>query len=290
MTRLLRPYLYVLPCLIVLALFTYWPILYSVWLSLHKFNILSGASTFVGTHNFSALLTSPDFQNSVRVTFLFTLLTVPLRLVLALGLAQVLRDESRLTRIMRGAYFLPYVTSSVAIGVVWSWIFNTDMGMVNLVIGFLGMPHLPWFQDSNLALVALSVVANWQQLGYDALLYVAALNAIPEEYYEAARLDGAAAWQRFTNLTLPLVAPTTLFLLVVSVVNTFQIFSLVNVMTEGGPANGTNVLMNHLYYLSFILFDVSRGSALAVILFIGLLAITLIQFLLARGRVNYDLG
>src|SRR5690606_5476367 len=158
---------------------------------------------------------------------------------------------------------LPYVTSSVAISVIWSWMFNTDIGIINAVIMALGFPRIPWFQDTDLALLAVGIVAIWKQLGYDVLLFIAGLNAIPEDYYEAARIERAGRWQRFKAITFPLVAPTTLFLLIVSVIDSFQIFTLVNVMTRGGPANGTDVLMNFLYYLSFTLFDISSGSALA---------------------------
>jgi multiple sugar transport system permease protein/sn-glycerol 3-phosphate transport system permease protein len=223
------------------------------------------------------------------VSFLLMLASVPPRLILALALAHLLRENHWLARTMRGMYFLPYVTSWVAISVIWSWMFNTDIGIINAVVMALGFPRIPWLQDTSLALIAISIVAIWKQLGYDILLFIAGLNTIPEDYYEAARIDRAGRWQRFWDITFPLVAPTTLFLLVVSVIDSFQIFTLVNVMTNGGPANGTDVLMNFLYYLSFILFDISSGSALAVLLFLGLVGITLAKLAFAKDRVNYDL-
>lgn len=288
--RAVKPYLYLAPCLGVLALFTYWPIVSSFWLSVHQTNLLSGRSRFVGLDNYSQLLSSADFHNALTVTFLFVLISVPPRLILALGLAHVLRAPGPLARFMRGAYFLPYVTSSVAISVVWSWMFMTDTGFINLALGAIGLGRPPWLQDPELALAAIAIVAIWKQLGYDTLLYVAGLNAIPDSYYEAARMDGAGRTRQFFDLTLPLVAPTTLFLLIVSVIDSFQVFTLVNIMTRGGPANGTDVLMNHLYYLSFVLFDVSKGSALAAMLFVALVVIAGAKLAFAQRRVTYEMG
>lgn len=288
--RALKPYGYILPCLAILGLFVYWPILYSAWLSLHQTNLLSGRSRYVGLDNYGQLLGNAGFQHSVWLTFLLMVYSVPGRLVLALALAHVLRAGTPLARLMRGAYFLPYVTSSVAISVVWSWMFNTDMGFINLVLETLHLGRPPWLQDPDLALGAIAIVAVWKQLGYDTLLFIAALNAIPEDFYEAARMDGARRWRQFRDLTLPLVAPTTLFLLIVSIIDSFQIFTLVNVITRGGPANGTDLLMNHLYYLSFILFDVSKGSAVAVMLFVALMVVTLAKLAYAKRRVTYEIG
>ena len=288
--KALGPYLYVAPVAGFLLLFTYWPILFSFILSFFRADLLSGQMTFVGIANYSGLLRDPSSHNALRITVLFTLMTVPLRLALALALAHVLRNESRFVRSLRGVYFLPYVTSSVAISVIWSWMFNTDMGVVNAALTTLGAGRVPWLQDPTAALWAIAIVAIWKQLGYDILLYVAGLNAIPQEYYEAARIDGSSSWRIFTTITWPLVAPTTLFLLIVSVIDSFQVFTIVNVMTLGGPAEGTNVLMNHLYYLSFILFDISQGSALAVILFLILAVVTAIKLAATGRRVAYDLS
>lgn len=288
--KTLRPYLFLLPCLGCLGLFIYWPIVYSAWLSIHQTNLLNGRSRFVGLDNYAELLTSPQFHHSLWVTFLLMLVSVPPRLVLALALAHLLRQSTVLARLLRGAYFLPYVTSSVAISVIWSWMFNTDIGFINMTLGLFGVGRIPWLQDVDLALLAVGIVAIWKQLGYDTLLFIAGLNAIPNDYYEAARLDRANRWRLFKDITFPLVAPTTLFLLIVSVIDSFQIFTVVNVMTRGGPANGTDVLMNFLYYLSFTLFDISTGSALAILLFLGLIAITLAKLAFARDRVNYDLS
>jgi ABC-type sugar transport system permease subunit len=285
----IRPYVYLLPCLGLLGLFVYWPIIYSAWLSLNQTNILNGRSTFVGLNNYQTLVSNPHFHHSLRVTVLLMLASVPLRLLLALLIAHLLREQHGFARLLRGAYFLPYVTSSVAIAVVWSWIFNTDIGFLNAALQVLGLPRLDWLQEPGLALVAVAIVSMWKQIGYDILLFIAGLNAIPEEYYEAARIDGANRFKRFWDVTLPLVAPTTLFLFIVSIIESFQIFTIVDVMTGGGPANGTNVLMNYLYYLSFILFDISTGSALAVLLFLGLVGITLINLAVAKSRVTYDL-
>lgn len=290
LARRLAPYLYVLPAIVLIVLFTYWPIAFSAWLSVHRTNLLSGRSRYVGLDNFETLATDPSFQQSLWVTVLFTLYSVPVRLLLALLLAHVLKGDGKGVRFVRGAYFLPYVTSSVAISVIFSWMFNTDLGIVNVAIEALGGPRVPWLQTGETALAAIAIVAIWKQLGYDVILYVAALNAIPRSLYESAMMDGAGRVRRLLDVTLPLVAPTTLFLLLVSVIQSLQVYTLVNVMTQGGPARSTNVLMHHLYYLSFVLFDVSTGSAVAMMMFVALIALAILQFRQGRDRVVHELG
>jgi multiple sugar transport system permease protein/sn-glycerol 3-phosphate transport system permease protein len=290
LARRLAPYAYVFPAVLLLVLFTYWPIAFSAFLSVNKTNLLSGRSAFVGLDNFETLLGDPTFLSSLRVTLLFTLYSVPARLVLALLIAHVVRGDRVFGRILRGAYFLPYVTSSVAISVIFSWMFNTDLGVVNNIVEALGGPRIPWLQQGQWALVAIAIVAVWKQLGYDVILYVAALNAIPGSFYEAAAMDGATARRRFFDITIPLVAPTTLFLLLVSVIQSLQVYTLVNIITQGGPAGATNVLMHQLYYLSFVLFDVSSGSAVAMLMFVILIGLAVLQFRIGRDKVVHELG
>jgi len=283
----LAAYLYILPALFFLALFLLWPTLYSLVLSVQRWDFLSPNRPFVGLENYRALLTSSEFSNSLRVTLLYVAASVPLRISLALLLAHLVLKETRLNRLLRGVYFLPVVSSSVAISLVWRYLFNTDAGLVNAAVTALGGQKVPWLLDPQAALWAVIVVSVWQSLGYDVLLFIAGLQAIPEEYREAARLDGASPWRVFRHVTWPLLSPTTFFILVISVIGSFQVFSIVNVMTGGGPANGTDVLVNLLYRRAFVYFDIGRASALAVVLLFILLALTFLQFRLAGRRVHY---
>lgn len=288
MLRRLTPYLFALPLLGFIAVFTYVPILSSVNLSFREWDFLSPTKPWVGLDNYRLLLDSREFWNALRVSAVFTVISVPIRLGLALLIATRLMQETGVSRIMRGALFLPSVTSTVAIGVVFSWVFSTDWGMMNGLLQLFGLGKVPWMQDPQLALGVLIFVNTWKQLGYDIIIYLAGLQAIPTELYDAASVDGGRRFHVFRRITVPLVMPTTYFLLVVSVIDAFQVFTIVDVMTKGGPAGATDMLVNMLYRVGFTLFDIGVGSALAVLLFIILIALALIKSRVIGRRVHYE--
>lgn len=285
--RKLSPYLFVFPCLLLIGVFTYWPVLSSFYYSFHTWNFLSTDMPFVGWENYRELLSGQEFRNSLYVTIAFVVISVPLRLGLALLIANFLVKETVLVRFLRGAYFLPSVTSTVAISVIWSWIFATDFGLVNNILSVFGVDKITWLQSPMLALWVIVIVNLWKQLGYDIVIYVAGLQAIPNDLYEAAQVDGGRRWHVFRRVTFPLVMPTTYFLLIISVVESFQIFTIVNIMTNGGPAFATDMLVNLLYRTGFVLFDIGQGSALAVILFLVLLVLAVIKSRLIGKKVHY---
>ncbi|MFK0383577.1 carbohydrate ABC transporter permease [Agrobacterium sp. NPDC090273] len=288
MLRKLTPYLFVAPLMISIAVFTYIPILTSLNLSVREWNFLSPDMPFVGLRNYEQLLSSREVWNSLWVTTVFAVLSVPLRLGLALLIAGYLVMETVHSRLLRGALFLPSVTSTVSIAVVFSWVFSTDYGMVNAILGTLGLGKVQWLQDPYLALWVLIFVNTWKQLGYDIVIYIAGLQAIPRELYDAAAVDGGRRMHVFRRVTLPLVMPTTYFLLVISVIEAFQVFTIVNVMTRGGPAGATDMLVNRLYEIGFVLFDIGRGSALAVLLFILLVALAILKSRIIGRKVHYE--
>ncbi|RVV97660.1 sugar ABC transporter permease [Mesobaculum littorinae] len=286
--RRATPYLLVLPLLAFIATFTYLPIAMSVNLSFREWDFLSPDKPFVGFENYRLLLTSHQFWNSLQVTAVFALVSVPLRLVLALAIASYLVRETLPARVLRGALFLPAVTSTVAIGVVFSWVFATDQGLVNGLFQLLGLPKVTWMQDPQLALWVLILVNTWKQLGYDIIIYIAGLQAVPGELYDAASVDGGRRFHVFRRVTVPLVMPTTYFLLVISVIDAFQVFTIVDVMTRGGPAGATDMLVNMLYRVGFTLFDIGTGSALAVLLFILLITLAVVKARVIGRKVHYD--
>lgn len=288
MLRKLTPYLFVAPLMISIAVFTYIPILTSLNLSVRAWNFLSPDMPFVGLRNYEQLLSSREVWNSLWVTTVFAVLSVPLGLGLALLIAGYLVRETVHSRLLRGALFLPSVTSTVSIAVVFSWVFSTDYGMVNAILGTLGLGKVQWLQDPYLALWVLIFVNTWKQLGYDIVIYIAGLQAIPRELYDAAAVDGGRRMHVFRRVTLPLVMPTTYFLLVISVIEAFQVFTIVNVMTRGGPAGATDMLVNRLYEIGFVLFDIGRGSALAVLLFILLVALAILKSRIIGRKVHYE--
>jgi multiple sugar transport system permease protein/sn-glycerol 3-phosphate transport system permease protein len=243
---------------------------------------------FVGFENYRLLLESRDFWNSLQVTALFALFSVPLRLALALMVASYLVRETLPSRLLRGALFLPSVTSTVSIAVVFSWVFATDYGMVNAALTSLGLGKVQWLQDPQLALWVLIFVNTWKQLGYDIVIYIAGLQAVPPAHTPAPAAAAARRFHVFRRVTVPLVMPTTYFLLVISVIEAFQVFTIVNIMTHGGPAGATDMLVNLLYRVGFTLFDIGRGSALAVLLFVFLIVLALVKSLVIGRRVHYE--
>lgn len=288
MLRKLTPYLFVAPLMIFIALFTYIPIFASLNLSFREWNFLSPDMPFVGFRNYEQLLASRDLWNSLWVTTLFAVLSVPLRLGLALVIAAYLVRETMHVRLLRGALFLPSVTSTVSIAVVFSWVFSTDYGMVNALLGTFGLGKVQWLQNPHLSLWVLIFVNTWKQIGYDIVIYIAGLQAIPRELYDAAAVDGGKRLHVFRRITMPLVMPTTYFLLVISVIEAFQVFTIVNVMTHGGPAGATDMLVNLLYEIGFVLFDIGRGSALAVLLFILLVGLAILKSRIIGRKVHYE--
>ncbi len=288
MLRKLTPYLFVAPLIAFIAMFTYIPIVSSLNLSFREWNFLSPEMPFVGIENYRLLLGSRDFWNSLRVTTIFTLISVPLRLGLALAIASYLVRETLPSRFLRGALFLPSVTSTVSIAVVFSWVFSTDYGLANAVLGHLGFGKVPWLQDPQLSLWVMIFVNTWKQLGYDIVIYIAGLQAVPQELYDATAVDGGRRFHVFRRVTLPLVMPTTYFLLVISVIEAFQVFTIVEVMTHGGPAGATDMLVNMLYRVGFVLFDIGTGSALAVLLFIFLIVLSFVKSRVIGRRVHYE--
>lgn len=245
------------------------------------------APEFVGLSNFRIMLDSVQFQNALWNTALFTLVTVPPTLALALGVAALVAPPTRANRILRSIYFMPTVMSAVAIGVIFDWMMNTEIGTFNVALRALGLPAVRWLSDPDLALFSLALVEVWKQFGYGVVIYAAALQSIPVTLYEAARMDGAGPWRQFRDVTFPLVMPTTFFLLVLSVINGFQVYTFVEVMTQGGPARATEVILYYLVRVGFDSANVGLGSAVALFLFALLIALTLLKGAAIGRRIHY---
>lgn len=283
----LSPYLYAAPALLVLGLFVYWPIVYSVWLSVHRWDFLMPQPEFVGLDNFRIMLTSGQFQNAVWTTLLFTLVSIPPMLALALAVAILIAPPTRTNRILRSVYFMPTVMSAVAIGVIFDWMMNTEIGTFNRWLGALGLDGVRWLTDPDLAIYSLAAVEVWKQFGYNVVIYAAALQAIPATLYEASRMDGAGRWAQFRDVTFPLVMPTSFFLLILAVINGFQVYTFVEVMTQGGPARATEVILYYLIRVGFEGGNVGLGSAVALFLFAILVGITVVKMVTLGRKVHY---
>ena len=275
------------PNFLLLIIFTFWPIAYSGYLSFQKWNMIAPTKEFVGLANFQKMIGDPVFWEVLRNTFVLAAGTVVVKLALALGLALVLNQRLAGRSLYRAIIFSPTFTTSVAVAMVWGWIFDPHYGLLKLPLNALGLTSPNWLMDVNWSLPAVMIVVIWSGLGYDMVIFLAGLQGIPIDLYEAARVDGASRRQLFTHITFPLLSPTTFFLTVISVVGALKAFDIVAVMTGGGPLNSSNVYVFYLYQNAFRWFKIGYASALALVLFIIIMAITLAQVRLSRRWVHY---
>jgi len=283
----LNGYLFLLPNIIGFLIFILVPVIVSFGMGFVEWNGF-GSPTFIGLDNYARLMQDDNFKISFMNSIVFMVLTVPLTLFLALVVAVWLNAGIKFLKVFRTAIFLPYVTSTIAIAVVWQLIFNPSKGPVNMFLHNLGIENLPgWFASSSWALVAVSIVYIWNSVGYYMVLYLAGLQGVPDHLYEAAEIDGAGMFRKFFNITLPSLSPIIFFTLIMGVINSFKIFDLIYVLTQGGPGRSTQVLVYTIYNTAFKQFDYGYASAMSYVLFILILIITLIQFKGQKKWVNY---
>ncbi|MFN8523280.1 MAG: sugar ABC transporter permease [Chloroflexota bacterium] len=281
--------LFVLPSLVFFCVFIAWPVWYSFYLGFFDWSPLEPKPTPVGLANYRELFSSPGFVRTIVNTLVFSAgtlaVTVACSLALALGLNQGLRGTS----FFRAVYYSPVVTSLVATAVIWLWILDPQFGVVNQVIRSVGLPAPRWASDSFWAMPTVIMTFSWREVGYFTVIYLAGLQGIPTELKEAARIDGCGPLGVFRNITLPLLIPTTIFVLVLGVIRSTQgAFGVIYVMTGGGPVEATNVIVIYLYHQAFQFFRMGYASAVAYVMFAMVFLATLIQFrLLGRRQEMY---
>jgi multiple sugar transport system permease protein len=274
------------PSAVPLLLFTVAPMVSSVWVSLHEWNLIS-PMRWVGLENYRTLLTEPATRTVFWHTLIYCAGYLPLVFAGGLGLALALNQKLAGRSFFRAAYFLPVVTSWVVVALVWKWLLNPSNGLVNSLLGAVGLPQPGWWTDPNWALPAVILSSAWKDLGFVMVIMLAGLQAIPGDILEAATADGANAWQRFWRITLPLLSPSTFFVIVISLINGFQVFDQVYVMTGGGPAGSSQVVVGQVYDLTFRYGRAGEASALSWILFAVILLITAVQIRGQRRWVHY---
>ncbi len=284
----LAGYAFLVPSFIVLAAFTYFPVAYALGISFFKWKIMRGDPVFAGLSNYQMLITSTDFWQAIFNTIYFAVGSIPTGMALALFVAILLNRPMRLRSFYRTAYFLPTITSMVAVSVVWMWIYHPDVGLMNYVLGLFHIPAIRWLNDPAWAMPALIILSIWKGMGYNVIIYLAGLQNIPQHLYEAAQIDGANRWQLFRNVTWPLLTPTSFLILIMAVINSFQAFTEFHVMTQGGPLGATTVIVYYLYQQAFQQFNMGYGSALAMVLFVIILGLTLVQNKVLGPRVHYQ--
>lgn len=280
-------YLFVAPLIIGLLIFTYGPVLAAFALSFTKGDYIS-IPRWIGLGNYQTLLKEDLFWISMHNTLYYVIGVVPAGLLLSLLLALAMNQKLRGIVFFRSIFFLPTITSSVAISLMWLWIYNPEFGVLNFLLKQIGIKGPTWLASSTWAMPAVIIMSIWRGLGYNMLIYLAGLQGIPEVYYEAAEIDGAGTWAKFRHITLPLLSPTTFMLLILSLIGAFQVFEYTYVMTGGGPVYATLTIVLHIYNNAFRSFQMGYASALAYVLFFILLSLTLVQLQLQKRWVHYE--
>ena len=309
----LKPYLYILPAAVIVIAFRLIPIFLSFLISFYHWSI-SGTGKFIGLANYSHLFKDPDFWQSMLNTFYLVIFVVPTTIILSLSFAALLNNIEKIKGFFRTVYYIPTVTSMVAISIVWKIIFNQQSGLANFLIQKIGMEPLGWLSESrgiftlmfakigihlpailggpSLALFSIIIVSIWRSLGYNTITYLAGLQNIPNMYYEAAKIDGANKLQQFKDITIPMISPTSFYILMMTTITTFQVFSQVYLMTGppiGGPLGTTKVILYYIFETGFgENQDLSYASAIALVLFIIILSLTLIQKKFEKKYVHYQ--
>ena len=280
---------FVLPSLIGVAAFLLIPVVIVLVLSFVQWNFLT-PPRWVGFATFSTIVQHDHVFHALLISAYYVLWNIPFQTVLALALAMLLVRKMPAMGVFRALYVLPYMSTPVAMAVVWSWMFNAQNGLINHLLLLVGVHGPDWLGSTSTALPVVAMVNTWQYAGYNMLFFLAGLLAIPPQLYESASIDGASAFKRFTRITLPLLNSTMLFVLVTDIIGSFQIFDTVYVMTQGGPGNATNVVNYQIYQTAFQNFDVGSAAAMSLVLFAVILVVTVIQFRFFRSRITYEIA
>ncbi len=277
---------FLLPSLIPLLAFIIGPMIAAAWTSLHSWNLI-GPMKWVGLNNYTTLLTDPGTQQAFLHTVYYIVGYLPLVYIGGLALALALNARLKGRALLRGVYFLPVVTSWVVVALVWRWLLNPSVGIVNWALGLIGIQGPGWYTDPAWSMPSIILASAWKDLGFVMVILLAGLQTINPDLYEAAAIDGAGWWRRLFSITLPMLSPSTFFVVVLSLINGFQVFDQVYVMTGGGPNNSSRVVVQEVYDLTFRYGQAGMASALSWLLFIVILIITLIQFRGQKRWVNY---
>lgn len=270
-------FILLLPNLLIFMIFTVFPVLATFGISFTSWDLL-GSMEWIGIKNYLDLFHDETFLKVTGNTFYFTAVSVPLCLIISFFMAVLLDSKIKFLKLWRAIYFLPVISSMVVVAIVWNWLYNPQFGLVNYFLGLLGIEGPAWLSDTTWAMPAVIITNIWKNMGYNMMLFLAGLQSISSSYYEAAELDGANFWQKTRYITLPMISFTTLFVVITSVIGSFRVFDLVMMMTDGGPARSTSVMVHYLYQNAFSYFKMGYACAQAVVLTLIVLILTLLQF------------
>lgn len=278
-------WVFILPALIGTFIFIIIPVICSFGLSFSKWDLLNPIQ-FVGLANYKEIFSEPLFYKIFWNTVVFALTTSIFGVIIPLILACILNSKIRGSEFYKTAYFLPFITPMIVIGVVWEWIFDPNIGLLNHILHL----HINWLYDTHFAMPALIIVSVWKLIGYNMVIFLSSLSGISQSLFEAAKIDGATPVQTFKNVTVPLLSPTIFFVIIITAISSFQVFDLIYLMTQGGPLDSTNVLVYAIYKNAFEYFNVGKASAIAYVLFTLILVLTLIQWNLRKKLVYNEIN
>ena len=283
--RLLIPYIFIAPNVVVFAVFMFLPILLAFYISLNEWTLI-GSPTFVGLGNYLDMLEDSEFLRAFYNTGVYTLGTVPTSIALGLAVAVGLNRKLPGRTLLRSIFFVPVIISLVAVALIAAWIFNDNYGIINAALSAVGIGDVPWLSSARWAMISLIIATLWIRLGFNMVIYLAALQSIPTELYDAARVDGASGWRRFRHITWPLLGPTTFLLVIINIIYSLHVFDLIYVMTGGGPGFSTTVLVQYIYQMAFTEGQMGYASAIGVVLYLLLLVFTVFQWRVTRQSEN----
>lgn len=273
-------WVFILPALLGTLIFIVIPVICSFGLSFTKWDLLNPIR-FVGLDNYKEIFSEALFFKIFWNTVVFAISTSVLGVIIPLVLACILNSKIRGSEFYKTAYFLPFITPMIVIGVVWEWIFDPNIGLLNLILHL----HINWLYDTHFAMPALIIVSVWKLIGYNMVIFLSSLSGISQSMFEAAKIDGATPFQTFKNVTIPLLSPSIFFVVIITAISSFQVFDLIYLMTQGGPLDSTNVLVYAIYKNAFEYFNVGKASAIAYVLFFIILVLTLVQWSLRKKLV-----
>lgn len=277
-------WMFILPAILGTLIFIVIPVICSFGLSFTKWDLINPVE-FVGLENYREIFTEPLFFKILLNTVVFALSTSVLGVIIPLVLASILNSKIRGSEFFKTAYFLPFITPMIVIGIVWEWIFDPNIGLLANVLNL----HINWLYDTKWAMPALIIVSVWKLIGYNMIIFLSSLGGVSNSLFEAAKIDGANSFQTFKNVTIPMLSPTIFFVVIITAISSFQVFDLIYLMTQGGPLDSTNVLVYAIYKNAFECFNVGKASAIAYVLFVIILVLTLIQWNLRKKLVYNEI-
>ena len=283
-------YFFLAPAVIAIFIFFFIPVIAAFVMSFTDFDIyaLGNFNTirFIGFNNYSKLFEDPLFWQSLQNTIYYVVLATPLAIAVSLGAAILLNSKLiKYKGFFRLSYFIPYITTLVAVAIVWRFIYHPKFGILNYFLGLFGVDPIDWLGNPNLAMPAIVIMSVWKTFGYNMIIFIAGLQNIPEDLYEAASLEGANEWQKFKTVTIPMLAPTTLFVSIITIVGYFQLFAEPYIMTQGGPLNKTLSIVQYMYQQGFRWWNMGYSASISFVLFFIILVVTILQFKLQKNRL-----